>query len=105
MQGSLSTADPPLDSVSWLSCESPCDNCPLIAQCRDQHHACEQFRLFYKFGKTVWRRAPREPSAQIYRAVFRPVTGRPRKVPKTARRAKVKRAPRVMSVKAFMLTD
>jgi hypothetical protein len=93
--------------IVWLSCESPCDACPLAARCRDEKLACEQFRLFYRRGGKRWKSEPREPSAQIYRRVFKPVNGRPRKIPKTARRAKVKvkRAPRAAQLNAVMLAD
>jgi hypothetical protein len=97
-----------LDSITWMSCESPCDNCPLTARCRDEKLACAQFRLFYRRGGKKWKTEPREPSARIYRLVFKkPVFGRPRKVPKTARRAKVKvkRAPRAAQLSAVMLAD
>jgi hypothetical protein len=70
-----------LDPMSWLSCESPCDTCPLIAQCRDQQQACEQFKSFYERGGEKWKTLPRVPSMAIYRKVFRPVKpNRPRRL-------------------------
>jgi hypothetical protein len=90
MQGLPNTADAARGpQLEWIPWESPCDNCPLVARCRDEKLACEQFQMFYKFGGTVWRRLPRDPTTRIYRRVFRS-GGKAVKPRKTARRARRK---------------
>jgi hypothetical protein len=51
---------------------SPCECCPLAAQCRAELLACEQFRSFVMFGGRRWRKEPRAPSAQIFEKIFSP---------------------------------
>jgi hypothetical protein len=93
-----------LDPMSWLSCESPCDTCPLIAQCRDQQQACEQFKSFYERGGEKWKAEPRVPSMAIYRKVFK--VEKPMKVPKARRRRRLAALDaREQRLSLFMLKD
>jgi hypothetical protein len=78
---------PKLDSISWMTCEAPCDVCPLRARCRAEKLACEQFNMFFRRGGTAWRHLPRDPTTRIYRSVFRS-GGKAVKPRKTARRAR-----------------
>lgn len=91
MHGSSSIADPLLE-------ESPCDNCLLVARCRDERLACDQFNTFFLRGGTGWRLAPRQPSREIFEKVFKPE--KPVKTPK--RQRKVTAAERSSM---FMLRD
>ena len=50
--------------------EPPCATCPHFARC-SLGLACQQFESFYSVGGRKYRTLPREPSAEIYRRLFK----------------------------------
>lgn len=55
--------------------EPPCMLCPLVARCRANLEACEQFESFVRFGGRRWRKEGRIPSVEIYAEIYRGAGG------------------------------
>jgi hypothetical protein len=47
----------------------PCADCPLARRCAHEQLVCQAF-VRYANGKTGWRAATREPTAERFRAFF-----------------------------------
>lgn len=70
---------------TFLDLPAPCDECSLRERCRAELLACQQFKLYtLGLSSTRWRNAPRQPTREIFAAVFDDAAdgrkpGRPRK--------------------------
>jgi hypothetical protein len=56
-----------------LNERAPCDACSQRARCAELNLACEAYAAYHRgAGKVRWFKAPRAPTASIYRMLFAP---------------------------------